>query len=123
MEAEQEAVFASVGEELDAACRSLAGDNFNKLEVRFCNCDFFHSTSLLSTPPPKKKSFQGKKNASSPEIIHHPPATRQKKSVLFLQLLCGWLGAILRLKLCRATPAPRLISLLCLLLMRDCFLK
>lgn len=34
-EAEQEAVFTSVGEELDAACRSLAGDNFDKLEVRY----------------------------------------------------------------------------------------
>lgn len=34
MEAEQEAVFTSVGEELDAACRSLAGENFDKLEVR-----------------------------------------------------------------------------------------
>lgn len=33
MEAEQEAVFTSVGEELDGACRSLAGDSFEKLEV------------------------------------------------------------------------------------------
>lgn len=35
MEAEQEAVFTSVGEELDATCRSLAGDSFDKLEVRY----------------------------------------------------------------------------------------
>lgn len=34
MEAEQEAVFTSVGEELDATCRSLAGDSHDKLEVR-----------------------------------------------------------------------------------------
>ncbi|XP_075904452.1 centrosomal protein of 128 kDa isoform X2 [Nelusetta ayraudi] len=33
MEAGQEAVFTSVGEELDAACRSLAGDGHDKLEA------------------------------------------------------------------------------------------
>lgn len=33
MEAEQEAVFTSVGEELDDACRSLAGEGLDKLEA------------------------------------------------------------------------------------------
>lgn len=35
MEAEQEAVFTFVGEELDAACRSLEGGSYNKLEVSY----------------------------------------------------------------------------------------
>lgn len=33
MEAEQEAVFTSMGEELDAACRSLARNGEDKLQV------------------------------------------------------------------------------------------
>lgn len=126
MEAEQEAVFTSVGKELDGACRSLAGDSFDKLEVpyEFLWLGFYplFISTLLSTAPPKKNPSLPKKKILT-EIVHHPPATRQKKCVLFLRLLCGWLGATLRLKLCRATPAPRRISLLCLLLMRDCFLK
>lgn len=33
MEAEQEAIFTSMGEELDAACRSLARNGEDKLQV------------------------------------------------------------------------------------------
>lgn len=92
--------------------------------MSFPDCDltrFLHSRSYQ--PPPQRKILPGKKKAWSAEIVHHPPATRQKKCVLFFRLLGGWLGAILRLKLCRATAAPPLISLLCLLLMRERSLK
>lgn len=115
MEAGQEAVFTSVGEELDAACRSLAGDGHDKLEVRsffsFSDRDFARVVHPCRYQLPKKIPPGKKEMPHVPKsyIIHLPPA---KRNVLFLRRLRGWLGAILRLKLCQAAPSPRLISLL-----------
>lgn len=96
MEAEQEAVFTSVGEELDAACRSLAGDGHDKLEV---------SRFLV---------FSGRDCARFAVIN---PLQKKKKNPTRKRCLRGWLGAILHLKFCQAALPQRLISLLCLLLM------
>lgn len=53
MEAEQEDVFTSVGEEVDTACRSLARNGEDKLQVFFflyctvCFCCLFEAAFVL----------------------------------------------------------------------------
>lgn len=85
MEAGQEAVFTSVGEELDAACRSLSGDSHDKLEVRsfflflivILLASYIHAVINFPKNAARKK---GMPHVPKSYIIHLPPA---KRNVLY----------------------------------------